>query len=291
MRTTSRIRVAALATLASASFLVTMAAAPPPAAADTPPPATSAAPTTATPTTPPPATTAAPTTTAPVAQSKPAAAAPVAQSKPAAATPTLAERVIADAMRHLGAPYVWGSSGPSTFDCSGLVYRVFADNGLAGLIHDSHSAYEQYAIYRARGLASRSGGEPGDLVVYGGGSHIGIYLGDGRVISALVQGVRITGVYALTTPFTAFLHTDLSGRTVSLASTRRPTAGALTRYTRASVSLRASATTTSARLAVLPPGTRLTVIRSTRDRLGRTWDDVRVGTGRVGWVANWLVRA
>ena len=264
MRTTSRIRVAALATLASASFLVTMAAAPPPAAADTPPPATAAAPTTA---------------------------APAAPSKPAAATPTLAERVIADAMRHLGDPYVWGSSGPSTFDCSGLVYRVFADNGLAAQIHDSHSAYEQYAIYRARGLASRSGGEPGDLVVYGGGSHIGIYLGDGRVISALVQGVRITGVYALTTPFTAFLHTDLSGRTVSLASTRRPAAGTLTRYARASVSLRASATTTSARLAVLPPGTRLTVIRSTRDRLGRTWDDVRVGTGRVGWVANWLVRA
>ena len=248
MRTTPRIRVAALATLASASFLVTMAAAPPPAAAAAP-------------------------------------------SKPAAATPTLADRVIADAMHHLNAPYVWGSSGPWAFDCSGLVYRVFADNGLGALIHDSHSAYEQYAIYRARGLASRSGGEPGDLVVYGGGSHIGIYLGDGRVISALVQGVRITGVYALTTPFTAFLHTDLSGRTVSLASTRRPTAGTLTRYTRASVSLRASATTASSRLAVLPPGTRLTVIRSTRDRLGRTWDDVRVGTGRVGWVANWLVRA
>jgi cell wall-associated NlpC family hydrolase len=280
VRTTSRLRVAALATLASASFLVTVAAAPPPAAADTPPPATTPAPTTATPTTPPPATTPAPTT-----------APPPAPSKPAAAAPTLAERVIADAMRHLGDPYVWGASGPSTFDCSGLVYRVFADNGLAALIHDSHSAYEQYAIYRARGLASRSGGEPGDLVVYGGGSHIGIYLGNGRVISALVQGVRITGVYALTTPFTAFLHTDLSGRTVSLASTRRPTAGTLTRYTRASVSLRASATTTSARLAVLPPGTRLTVIRSTRDRLGRTWDDVRVGTGRVGWVANWLVRA
>ncbi len=288
MRTTSRIRVAALATLASASFLVTMAAAPPPAAADTPLPATAAAPTTATPTSPPPPT--APDTPPPTAAA-PTQAAPAAPSKPAAATPTLAERVIADAMRHLGDPYVWGSSGPSTFDCSGLVYRVFADNGLAALIHDSHSAYEQYAIYRARGLASRSGGEPGDLVVYGGGSHIGIYLGDGRVISALVQGVRITGVYALTTPFTAFLHTDLSGRTVSLASARRPAAGTLTRYTFASVSLRASATTTSARLAVLPPGTRLTVIRSTRDRLGRTWDDVRVGTGRVGWVANWLVRA
>ena len=292
MRTTSRIRVAALATLASASFLVTMAAAPPPAAAAAPSISTAAptaAPTAATPTTAvPAAATTAPSepTAAPVSGSP--AAAP---SKPAAPAPTLAERVIADAMRHLGDPYVWGSSGPSTFDCSGLVYRVFADNGLAALIHDSHSAYDQYAIYRARGLASRSGGEPGDLVVYGGGSHIGIYLGNGRVISALVQGVRITGVYALTTPFTAFLHTDLSGRTVSFASVRRPATGTLTRYTRASVSLRVSATTTSVRLAVLPPGTRLTVIRSTRDRLGRTWDDVRVGAGRAGWVANWLLRA
>ncbi|MGC8634072.1 MAG: NlpC/P60 family protein [Candidatus Limnocylindrales bacterium] len=253
MRTSSRLRVAALATLASGMFFLSMAAAPPPTAAATP-------------------------------------------SSPAATTPTLADRIIADALRHLDAPYAWGSSGPWTFDCSGLVYRVFADNGLGALIDYSHSGYEQYAIFRDRGLASRSGAEPGDLVVYGGGAHIGIYLGDGRVISALVQGVRITGVYALTTPFTAFLHTGLSGRTITLAAARRSiteplVARSLTRYTRTTAVLRASASTSSARLAILPAGTRLTVRRSTRDRLGRTWDDVRAGASQVGWVANWLLRA
>lgn len=253
MRTTSRLRVATLATLASVAFFLTMAAAPPPTAAATPPPA-------------------------------------------AATTSTLADRIIADAMRHLDAPYVWGSSGPWTFDCAGLIYRVFTDNGLGALIDHAHSGYELYAIFRDRGLASRTGAEPGDLVVYGNGAHVGIYLGDDRVISALVQGVRITGVYALTTPFTAFLHTGLSGRGVTLATTRRAPSGPavarpLTRYTRAAAFLRGSAGTNGTRLAILPPGTRVTVLRSTRDRLGRTWDDVRDGTARVGWVANWLLRA
>ncbi len=243
MGSISRLRVAALATLASVSFFAAVAASPPPAAAS---------------------------------------------------TPTLADRVIADAMSHLGAPYVWGSSGPGTFDCSGLVYRVFEDNGLGALIDNSHSAYTQYDIFLRRGLASRTGGQPGDLVVYGGGSHIGIYLGDGRVISALVNGVRITGVYALTTPFTAFLHTGLSGRTAPYALARHTTRTAtrsMVRDTRASAYLRSQASTASAGLAVMAPGTRVTVLRSAHDRIGRLWDEVRTPTGRVGWVANWLLRA
>jgi cell wall-associated NlpC family hydrolase len=235
----SRLRVAALATLAAASFCVTVAASPPSAAAS---------------------------------------------------TGTLADRVIADAMSHVGAPYVWGASGPRAFDCSGFVYRIFADNGIGALIDDSHSAYTQYEIYMRRGLASRNGGQPGDLVVYGGGSHIGIYLGNGKVISALVEGVRVTGVYALTTPFTAFLHTGLSGRTASYALARHTTSST-SRYTRASVNLRSTASTTSTRLTVLRPGTRVTVLRSTHDRIGRLWDQVRVPGGRVGWVANWLLHA
>jgi hypothetical protein len=236
----SRLRVAALATLAAVAFFAATAAAPPPTAA---------------------------------------------------ATPTLADRVIADALRHLNAPYAWGTDGPWTFDCSGLVYRVFADNGLAEMLGGSHSAYTQYAIFRDRGLASRSGGRPGDLVVFGHGSHIGIYLGDGRVISALVEGVKITSIDGLTTPFTAFLHTGLSTRLVAYASAERTGARSRTRYTRTAVVLRARASIAATRLAVLPTGTRVAVLRSTRDRRGRLWDEVRTPTGRTGWLANWLLRA
>jgi cell wall-associated NlpC family hydrolase len=202
----------------------------------------------------------------------------------------LADRVIADALTHLNAPYAWGSAGPRTFDCSGLVYRVFVDTGLGALIEYSHDGYEQYAIFRERGLASRSGGQPGDLVVYGGGAHIGIYLGDDRLISALAQGVRITGVYALTTPFTAFLHTGLADRAVTFPSPRVAVASSTTRRTLAAVFLRARPSITSRPLAILPPFTPLTVLRSSRDGLGRPWVDVRTSTGQVGWMAAWLTR-
>ena len=342
MRTTSRLRVALMATLASASFLFTAAASPPSAAAATPTTTQPASPATTTSTT-----ATAPSGTSPSgsspSDSSPSASpapgtAPSSGSTPAdgstAASPsgsaasqatparptspsshpvttTLADLVIADALRHVGAPYVWGSAGPWAFDCSGLVYRVFADNGIAWMIDDSHSAYEQYAIFRARGLASRTGGEPGDLVVYGDGSHIGIYLGHGRVVSALVQGVRVTGVYALTTPFTAFLHTHLDTRVVTLASTSRTAKPAtrtgtskgstatrstskprvLLRHPATAAILRAAPTTAGRPLAVLAPGTSLRVVRSTRDRAGRTWDEVRTPGGQVGWVANWLLRA
>ena len=173
------------------------------------------------------------------------------------------------------------------------MYRVFVDNGLGGLIHFSTDAYRDYAMFRARGLATRGAGQPGDLVVYGGGSHIGIYLGHGRVISALVEGVRVTGVYGLSTPFTAFLHTGLSGDPAALAATRRAAAPVATkgvRRTIAAVLLRALPGTTSRRLAVLAPGTRLAVLRWSRDRQGRRWIDVRTAGGRTGWVAAWLTR-
>ncbi len=236
----SRLRVAALATLASFSFISVMAVAPPPAAA---------------------------------------------------ASTTLADRVIADAMTHLNAPYVWGADGPYAFDCSGLVFRVFADNGLAAMLDYSHSAYTDYEIFLRRGLASRTGGQPGDLVIYGGGAHVGIYLGGGRVISALVEGVKVTGVYALTTPFTAFLHTGLDGRAApdaSLASYVKPVARNV-RITRVAANLRSAPRITSTRLAVLDPDVRLIVLRSAHDSLGRLWDEVRTPTGKVGWTANWLL--
>ena len=132
------------------------------------------------------------------------------------------------------------------------------------MLGGSHSAYTQYAIFRNRGLASRSGGRPGDLVVFGYGSHIGISLGDGRVISA---------------------------RPVAYASAGRTIARSRTRYTRTAVVLRATASIAGTRLAVLPMGTRVVVLRSTRDRLGRLWDEVHAPTGRIRWLANWLLRA
>ena len=46
-------------------------------------------------------------------------------------------------------------------------------------------------------------------MVWGGGSHIGIYLGGGMAISTLTSGVRIHAVNAVTAPFTAYLRTGI----------------------------------------------------------------------------------
>lgn len=122
-----------------------------------------------------------------------------------------AAEVIAAARHHLGAPYVWATDGPRTFDCSGLVYRAFKEAREAGVIGGTRKTAAGYMLaFERRGQASRTHGRPGDLVVYGHGSHIGIYLGNGMVISALTSGVRRHGLRRLTVPFTEFLHTHLS---------------------------------------------------------------------------------
>ena len=139
-----------------------------------------------------------------------------------AATP--ADRVIAVATSKLGAPWRYGATGPYAFDCSGLVIYSFTKAGYAAKIGSGRyrSAYSMYSWFRGRGLASRTGGRRGDLVVWGGGSHIGIYLGNGKAISALRSGVRIHGIYAVTASFTAFLHTGMSTTTVTTTAAAPP---------------------------------------------------------------------
>ena len=215
-------------------------------------------------------------------------------------TPTWAQEVIAIAKSKLGRPWVYGADGPSVFDCSGLVVYAFRMAGIARIVGSSHdvSAFALYARFRALGLASRSGGKPGDLIIWGGGSHVGIYLGNGMAISTLVGGVRIHGVWALTTPFTAFLHTGIASLPATVAP--RPTT-AVFAATRAAIVTGRRATTTALRLrstpstaarviATLASGTKVGVVRTAKDRAGRTWYRVLVG-GRLGWLAGWYTRS
>jgi cell wall-associated NlpC family hydrolase len=220
--------------------------------------------------------------------------APAAAATPTAST-TAAQRVIAIAASELGKPWRYAATGPNAFDCSGLVLYAFQHAGVGNRIGGGHSALGMWRWFAARGLASRSAPQVGDLVIYNGGAHVGIYIGNGRVISTLVSGVRITGVYALRGRFTAFLHTGLSGtpaRTTSAAS--QPKAAAAPRVTSwrtttTALRLRTGASTRYAIAAVLRAGTKVAVIASTRVA-GVTWYRVRVGA-RVGWVAGSYTRA
>lgn len=236
-----------------------------------------------------------------------------------------ADAVIAHAMHHLGAPWRYGATGPYSFDCTGLAIHAFRAAGYYSRIGSGsiRSARQFYYWFRARGLATRSGGVRGDLVVYGGGTHVGIYLGNGKVISTLTRGVTVHGLHAVIAPFTAFLKTRLSSGSgsdtaggTSGGTTGRDdimsgggsgggrvggsshTAGSVTTTTGRStrvvtayrLNFRTGPGTNHTIIGVLRYGTRLTVLGSGRDGHARTWYRVRAPSGRLGWVAGWYTR-
>ena len=210
----------------------------------------------------------------------------------AAATPTTeAQQIIQIAKTKLGDPWRYGATGPSAFDCSGLVIYAFKAAGDGAAIGNGNyrSALAIYDWFKSRGRASRSNPHPGDLVIWGGGSHIGIYIGNGMAISTLTSGVTIHGVFAVTASFTAYLHTGMYAKAIT-TSTAVTTASIATRVTTTTVYLRAGHYLTAGRIALLQPNTAVRVYRSFKDASGRTWLNVTTG-GHTGWLAGWLTRA
>ena len=215
--------------------------------------------------------------------------------------PTPAAEVIAEARSHLGARYRWGAEGPRYFDCTGLVLRAFADAGLIKKVGgwNSRSAYSMYQYFRRHGLTSRTG-RPGDVVIWGGGSHAGIYLGNGLAISALREGVRIHRINAVTARFTAFGRTSLSGATAASLTSKSATAASTrakstsnnpkVRHAVQIIVLRAGAGTSAKALGTIARNAPLAILASRKDSQGRTWYQIRTAGGRTGWVAGWLTR-
>ncbi|MGY1727583.1 NlpC/P60 family protein [Geodermatophilus sp. SYSU D01062] len=106
-------------------------------------------------------------------------------------------QAVAAAQRYLGVPYAWGGTDPSVgLDCSGLVQRVFADVGI-----DLPRTSSQQAT-AGTPVASLAEARPGDLVFFDnslsrpGIDHVGIYVGDGKMIAAPQEGdvVRVQDV-------------------------------------------------------------------------------------------------
>jgi cell wall-associated NlpC family hydrolase len=204
---------------------------------------------------------------------------------------SLAARVIRDARSHLGARYVHGAKGPRVFDCIGLVLRSYADAGAISKLGgwSNGSGYALYAWARRHHLTSTTHGQPGDVVVWGGGGHVGIYLGNGRAISALVSGVRIHGIHAVTKRFTAFIHTGVSGllaRSVApnvKPTTKKPAKSIGVRHVARSIELRVGHSGADRVISKLKKGTKLTLLHTWRDHNGKLW--YRVNANRhVGWV-------
>jgi len=92
--------------------------------------------------------------------------------------------VVGVAMAQLGKPYVYGTAGPDTFDCSGLVVYAFAAMGVS-LPHST------YALWNVGVYVSRDQLQPGDLIFFDGLGHMGIYIGGGQFIHAPHTGTVV----------------------------------------------------------------------------------------------------
>jgi peptidoglycan DL-endopeptidase CwlO len=93
--------------------------------------------------------------------------------------------VIQAAMSRIGSPYSWGGSGPSAFDCSGLVMWSFQQAGIS-LPHSSQ------ALASGGQAVSMNQMQPGDLVTYySDASHVGIYIGGGMMVHASTYGTPV----------------------------------------------------------------------------------------------------
>ena len=89
-----------------------------------------------------------------------------------------AAQAVSYARSKLGSPYVWGATGPDAFDCSGLVQAAYRSAGVSV----PRTTYAQIDSGRS---VPRSELLPGDLVFfYPGITHVGLYIGDGRMIHA-----------------------------------------------------------------------------------------------------------
>lgn len=109
----------------------------------------------------------------------------VARTVKAAATSGAA--VLDEAAKHVGKPYVYGATGPGSFDCSGYTRYVYAKATGRSLPHNAR------AQERAATPVRKADAQPGDLVfMQDVAGHVGIYAGNGRMYDAPRSGKKVS---------------------------------------------------------------------------------------------------
>lgn len=106
-------------------------------------------------------------------------------------------KIVDYAKQHVGKAYVYGASGPNTFDCSGLTSYVYRQAGIS-IPRTTWGQLEQ-----GTKVASP---QPGDIVVLNGGGHVGIYVSKGMMIDAGNPrvGVSLRAIYATPLAYVRF---------------------------------------------------------------------------------------
>jgi cell wall-associated NlpC family hydrolase/nucleoid-associated protein YgaU len=115
---------------------------------------------------------------------------PQQQAQPAPSS-SVGQQIVDLAMQFQGAPYVWGATGPSSFDCTGYTYYIVNQIIGGGFPRDMHGQASFGTPVSPDNL------QPGDIVfqqnTYQPGlSHAGIYIGNGQFINAANESVGVT---------------------------------------------------------------------------------------------------
>ena len=130
--------------------------------------------------------------------SSPATPPPTVAAPPRSITPATpgAPTAVQVALEQQGDPYRWAGSGPTSFDCSGLVMFAYAAAGRS-LPHSSRALRSMTQRLSVDEL------QPGDLV-FGGSPvhHVGIYIGNGQMVHAPNSGevVKVESMYSTSKP-------------------------------------------------------------------------------------------
>jgi peptidoglycan DL-endopeptidase CwlO len=102
-----------------------------------------------------------------------------------AAASQYASAALSAAQGKIGSPYVWGATGPSSFDCSGLTSWAYAQAGVS--LPRTSQAQASAGTQIGRGQL-----QPGDLVLfYNDLHHIGLYAGNGQILHAPKPGANV----------------------------------------------------------------------------------------------------
>jgi peptidoglycan DL-endopeptidase CwlO len=90
------------------------------------------------------------------------------------------------ALSQIGAPYTWGGTGPYSagYDCSGLVMVAWAHAG----VQIPRTTYDQWASLPHVATADM---QPGDLMLFDGEGHVGMYVGNGMLVDAPQPGQTV----------------------------------------------------------------------------------------------------
>lgn len=116
------------------------------------------------------------------------AARPVAYVTPASIAIPRGLKAVKIAAAQKGKPYRWGGAGPSSFDCSGLVYYVYRKQLHVSLARTANA--QRLQTIRVAKASIR----PGDLIFFMSGGrayHVGIYAGGGRIWHSPRPGQRV----------------------------------------------------------------------------------------------------